>query len=662
MTTDNTIELATLVQYLDDAEDATHEARLQSERCRDYYDGEQWSPAEKAELAKRNQPPIVFNMIQPKVDFLLGYEKQTRTDPKAYPRTPDHDEAADAATDGIRYVLDNNEFDQLASDQFEYMSIEGTGGVSVEVEAKGDDFDIELKKLAWNRLFIDPHAMNRDASDARYIGYISWKDADEVAQRWPHAGKTVEEGVSASHNLGDTKDDKPVRWYSSQRRRVMCVDICFLHNGIWHNAIFVKGSWLEEPKPSAYVDDDGVPQNKFIVASAKVDRDGQRYGLVLNDLDKQDEVNKRRSKSQHLLNTRQTFAREGAITDPDKFKKEANKPDGHLTFPGAGEWGKDFGIVPNEQLVGPQFEMYLEAKLSLDMSGANQALQGTAEGMSGKAIRSLQHGGLLELAPLFDTHSQWKKQVYRAVWDRIKQFWREEKWIRVTDNEENLQWVGLNVPMTVGEQIVVKQTGLKLSEVREQFGEAFQVLYQQQPEMSELVHENAVAEMDVDIVIEEVPDVINLQSEQFELLVQMYQANPWSQDNPEGIKFENVVKMSTLRNKDQILGKDTTPEEQQAQQQAQEAAQQAHELQQATAVANLESLQARTQKDAIDAEAQLIENEIVKIDFPNIMAGKQAESKKKAGDAEMSVQKALQTNVETELLLTSPAPDKVAVI
>ena len=41
---------------------------------------------------------------------------------------------------------------------------------------------------------------------------------------------------------------------------------------------------------------------------------------------------------------------------------------------------------------------------------------------------------------------------------------------RVTDNEENLRWVGLNVPMTVAEKRVIDQTGMSLTEVRNEFG------------------------------------------------------------------------------------------------------------------------------------------------------------------------------------------------
>ena len=385
--------------------------------------------------------------------------------------------------------------------------------------------------------------------------------------------------------------------------------------------------------------------------------------MVKNDLDKQKEINARRSKALHLLNTRQTFSREGAISDIDNFKKEANKADGHLTYPGAGVFGKDFGIIPNESLIGPQFDMYRDAKETLMMQGARAAQQGVVDkGISGRAVRSLQGGDMIELAPLFGTLSKFKKRVYKAVWDRIRQFWKEERWMRVTDNEDNLKYVGLNIPMTVGEQLIKDQLGISITEVREKYAQDLQLLYRDQPQMAEQVVENNVVEMDVDIIIEEVPDVVNLQSEQFELLVQMYQANPRSEQNPGGIAWEDVLMMSSLRNKKRLLNKDLTPEQKaQQEQEAQERAEMM-QLQKQSMMIDMDAKQARAGKDRVDTEAQSIENQVVIAGFDNLMDDKSATTAGKFADAEMKRNKAFQTNVETGLLLTDPAPDKVAVI
>lgn len=125
--------LAKLVGWVDSFEDATAEARKLAEKCRDYYDNEQWTSEEKAALRKRNQPDTVINRIKSKVDFLLGTEITTRSDPKAYPRNPGQDEeAAQAATDALRYIGDINRFNSKKTAVFENMIIEGYGGVKTE--------------------------------------------------------------------------------------------------------------------------------------------------------------------------------------------------------------------------------------------------------------------------------------------------------------------------------------------------------------------------------------------------------------------------------------------------------------------------------------------------------------------------------------------------
>jgi hypothetical protein len=651
------IELQTLVDYFDDAEEASRDARHKSELCRDYYDNVQLTAEEISTLKKRGQPPVVINRIAPKVDFLSGIERRTRTDPKAFPRTPQHDEGADAATDSIRFVLDNNVFDPMASDVMEELIIEGTGGASVEAEVRGEKIEIVIKKFRWDRFFIDPYSMLRDGSDARYTGVISWKDLDDAKQRWPKAAEQLDKNMSEAN---ETFDDKPLHWYDKKRQRVMCVDMYFRYQGTWHHAIFGKQVWLQAPKQSVYVNEDNVPQNPHIFASAKVKRDGQRYGPCEGWLDLQSIINKTRSKAMHLLNTRQTFSKEGRIADIDTFKREANKADGHLQFPNDGTFGSDFGIIPNEQLVAPQFSMYQDAVAQLESISANQALQGrSGDYTSGRGDEIRQQAGMVELSPLFDIHSQWKVRIYRAVWDRIRQFWQEERWVRVTDSEENLKFVGLNQPITLAEQRIMDQYGLSHKEVREQFGKEIDQIHQQEPALAQQIDtSNDVVEIDVDIIIEEVPDVVNLQSEQFELLVQMYQANP------NGIRWEDVVAMSTLRNKDRILGKELTPEEQEQVAQQQQQEMEMLDLQKRTAEAGIAAQIARAQKDQAEANAQIIENEVVGSGLGDLLdLQEQAiDIEKKKADALQSHQKAIQTAVETDLLTKEPPPEKVSVI
>lgn len=515
------------------SKDLSDTTRTLAERCRDYYDGDQLTSEERATLKARKQPIVINNRIAPKIDYMRGVEAKTRTDPRAFPRTPNHEDGAEAATDSIRYVCDNSDFDVTSSECFENLAIEGTEACIIEVT---DKKEIMPRWVPFDRCFYDGHSSRRDFGDSTLSGVVSWMDVVDAEAQWPEA---KDELHSTMAEYGHYKD-KPNLWVDSSRKRVMVVEMYFKHKGVWHRAVFARGAMLEEPKPSAYINEDGEPENPMVMASFKIDRKNNRYGAVKLLLDLQDEINKRRSKALHAMNTKQTWSKSGALDDVNNFKKEVAKPDGHIEFPQEGEFGKDFGVMPDTSMSAQQFSMYQESIQQIDSVSANAANVGNVAADSGRAIEALQQGGMLELANLFDTHAQFKKKIYRQIWNRIRQFWTEEKWVRVTDDESNTKFVGLNKPVTTKDKL------------EEQFGpipEGHPIA--QDPRLGTVMEiQNRVEELDVDIVIQEVPDVTNLQSEQFDALVKLYQANP------NGIPWEQIIQASTLRDKDKILGRD----------------------------------------------------------------------------------------------------------
>ena len=52
---------------------------------------------------------------------------------------------------------------------------------------------------------------------------------------------------------------------------------------------------------------------------------------------------------------------------------------------------------------------------------------------------------MIQLGDLLDNLRHLDRRVFRAMWARMRQFWTAEKWMRVTDDERNVKWVGLNV-------------------------------------------------------------------------------------------------------------------------------------------------------------------------------------------------------------------------
>ena len=528
------------IRRFEDFIDSTTDARTKAERDRDYYDGKQWTDAEVAELKKRQQPPVVINRIKPKVDFLLGTERQTRTDPKAFPRTPQHEHDADAATDSIRFVCDQNRFEYLKSEVFECLTIEGIGAAIIEVEPKAKDIEVVIRRIPWDRYYYDPHSRERGFGDKTYDGIVVWMDGAALKRMYPGKESVIDAAFTDAIR-DQTFDDKPTSaWVTSDRKRTRTCEEYYLKDGQWQHCVFTKSGFLVDPEVSQFLDDDGKPCNPIEAISAFVDRDGARYGAVRQFISVQDEINKRRSKALHLMSVRQVITEVGAVADLNKARRELAKADGVVEVTP----NMRFEIAATGDMAAAQFDLLSEAKQEIDAVGANAALQGKQEGSSsGRALQARQQSGLMELGPLFDALRQWQKAVYRQVWNRVRQHWTGEKWVRVTDDEKNLKWVGLNKPITAGEQMIeqMKSQGQQITpEMVQQIA--------MDPRSREVVGvQNQIAELDVDIIVDEAPDTVNIQAEQFELLTQMYQATP------NVIPPDLVLEMSSLRNKDKVL-------------------------------------------------------------------------------------------------------------
>jgi hypothetical protein len=592
--------LARLVQDFEAAEEASRDARAEAEHSRDYYDGIQLTAAERAELERRKQPVIVINRIKRKVDYLLGHERATRTDPKAYPRTMHEEGAAEAATDALRYVCDRENFNSKRSAVWENMLIEGFGGVEIgaRINARGE-VEPTITHIPWDRLFFDPHSRRPDFSDARYKGIVLWMDEEEVLERWPEAAGIVSSMLDHS-SLSDTYDDRPrdSLWADRRRRRIRVVQMYYLRGSIWHLCFFTKGGMLREAAPVPYLDEDGMPECPLEMQSAYVDRDNDRYGVVREMVGPQDEINKRRSKALHLLSVRQTKGEAGAVADVAAMKRELAKPDGHVEVAP----GMMFEILDTSDMQIAQFNLLQEAKNEIDLIGPNAAMTGKDDkAPSGRAILASQQGGTIELGPLSDALRQWQWRVFKQLWNRIRQFWQAEKWVRVTDDEENLKWVGLNKPVTLREQL---QNDPAMQQRLQQLQASIPPHMMPQFEadlnaqLDQVVDiQNNVAEMDVDISLMDAPDTVSLQAEQFEQLAQMAGAGL-------PIPPDVLIEASSLRNKKALLermkgaGQDPAIAQQQ---------QQAAMLQMAEQEAKVRLLGAQADKATADAQARMIE-------------------------------------------------------
>jgi len=521
-----------------DFENNTSDYRTEAELMRAYFDGKQWTKAEKKAIEKRGQPVITDNKIADKIGTMLGVEKQRRTDPKALPRNnPADEQAAEAATDGLRYVADDNmwAFDKslIAEDMF----VEGVGGVEITVDAKIQKNSkvpkVRVDHIRWDRQYWDAHSFMCDFSDAMFKGIVTWMDVEVAKAKWADKTEIIDESISlageysirqlASGSQSTTFADKP-RWAinTAGRKRIQVFQHNFIKDGQWHKCKFVAAGFIEEVEVSEYDDEEGEPQSSIeYQALYRQGADGMPYGAIRRYRDLQDDWNKRRSKSTHMLNTNQVIVEEGMLSQKEieKIRKEAARPDGVITHPA----GVAIRLEKNIDLAQGHVALMELTGRSLDAIGPNAALAGQTGSLSGRAKQIDAQGGLIAIDKPFDQLRHLTLRVFRHMWNRITQFWKAETWIRIRD-EEHLRFVALNQEITRAE-LLSAEVG-KQPDLSEDERTAIIAQIIANPENQEVLKLNDVAQLDVDILIDEAPDVVTLQQEEFAIIAEVARTRP----------------------------------------------------------------------------------------------------------------------------------------
>jgi hypothetical protein len=543
---------------------AKDEEIKEQQDARRYYHGSQWTADQLKILRQRKQPPITFNRVARKINGTVGILSKQRMDPRGYPRTQKDEAGAELATAALRYVCDTAEWPEKDAQALLDGAIDGIAGVELLIEQSNlgpNDFDVTLAEVDPAGIFYDPRSVRANFSDARYMGVGKWADIETVIEMFPDREEEIRSSIDSDSEL--TSDpDTDRKWYDQEDgiNKVRLVDHWYIQGGEWYFCVYTGSLKLMEGI-SPYRDEKGKTFCKYLLWSANVDHDGDRYGFVRILKSPQDEINARRSKALHQLNTRRMIVQDGQGLDIDTIRKESNKPDGVIIYP-AGTEAPTFDDAAKAGEMTGQLNMLVEAKTEIENYGFNPALVGSGVNqMSGRAMQMQQHAGMAELGPFASNYRNWKIRVYRAIWHAIRQFWTAERWVRVTDDDGLAQFLGVN-------QLVVN------------------------PQTGAPAIQNPIGQLDVDIIIDEGPDTINMQMDAYDTLSVM--ATKGAQVPP-----EVLIELSplSLTVKKKVLGMIDQARQQQSQAQAPVA-----QLEMAGKQADMQKTQAETAKIVMETQ------------------------------------------------------------
>lgn len=467
------------------AYDASKESREDIKKNVRYYAGDQFTEQQKRNLRWAKLPIISVNICKPKVDLLVGIEREMRSGTKAYPI-----EQGDVlASEGIDYALEHiastNSLDSKTSRIFKDNLIGGVGNYCVEVDLADDmTLDVSISREPIGSIIWDPRSIENDPNlDAEFVIRQKWMSPERVKSVYqlkddakvdlsdrgdlPRTG--VEDGSfyknAGDRNLSLYTDSikKQVRviemWYKKYKEVAYFVNpdgrviqsplpikeakAMFEQFGAEKyemiirrqheiHVMAVSGHELLEDKKSPYVHN----MFPFVPSYGYVEDDGEiirRFGVIKNLVDLQDEKNSRHIMTTHILKT--------APIGGGFFKKNSVDENKLNDMGGLSRWigvnrvedikERGHGHLPVLNQIASLEEMTeQDAK---EVAGTNDPMMGIATGAkeSGLAAQVRIRQGTRTVQELFDNHDEAKLQVMRLAFMVARQYYDDRKWSRI---------------------------------------------------------------------------------------------------------------------------------------------------------------------------------------------------------------------------------------
>jgi hypothetical protein len=455
----------------------------EAKQSRHYYHGAQWTPEEIEILRKRRQPIITDNQINRKIDSVAGLVTRLRQDPKAFPRNPKNADGAEIATQAVRAVLDANQWKYMDGACATQAGVEGIAGIELKlIEGDHEDPDVGMEIVLGDDFFHDPRDLKAQVL-GRYHGIAKWLDVEEAIELFPDQEDELRTLMVETGFDLTTHADREFKWILVNEKRVRLVEHWYLNKGKWFWAFYVSNLMLAQGV-SPFLDERNKPMSRFVMWRANVDHDGDAYGLVRTLKGMQDEVNQRRSKALFLSNVTKLTGQKGAVDSVEVARRENARPDGYIEYnmgfePPAADPNKSADLA-NQLALMQDARQQIQSYINV-----NPTLMAQDDQHSGVAINYMQKAGTAELGSFLRNYCAWKLRVYRAIWNIVVRTWKAERFIRVTD-QEGAQMIQLN---GVGED-----------------------------EWGQPVIINAIGALNVEISMDEGPDVANIMQDAYETI------------------------------------------------------------------------------------------------------------------------------------------------
>ena len=454
-----------------------------AQRCDAYYNGDQWTPADKAKLEAVRRPALTLNNVTPLVNTLLGEQISQRAEVTFRPKRHGGAELAELHSRLYHHILETNQYRYLETMVFGDGIVQDRGYFNVTMDFSDHlSGEVRLEVLDPLDVLLDPESKDYDPALWKQVIVTRWMTLDDVAVLYGE-GKAKQLESSAALNItygadslltgaansfgdrrnymastvtqGDYQQITRVRIIDRQYRKLERVPT-FVDTRTgdmrevppsWDKArvaTFQKKHRLEiTPRlmqrvrwtvtaDHVVLHDEWSPYggNFTVVPFFPMFRRGKPTGLVRHLLDPQDQYNKISSQELHVVNITANggwIMEAGSLLNLSEQELEERGAESGLvlvTRPGAPPPAK---IQPNNVPAGLD-RLALKAKMDLrETSGVEALLGQESNTVSGVAMQSKQSRALTLTKVPFDNLNRTRTLLAQLVLSMVQQFYTEQR-------------------------------------------------------------------------------------------------------------------------------------------------------------------------------------------------------------------------------------------
>ena len=164
-----------------------------------FWAGDQWTDEEVESHIRQKRYPFVFNEIRTKVDHLTGTQKQTRLDVQTLPREESDTEEADRLNELVKWAEQMNDMPFIESEVFFDAAVKAVGFTKIYWSMRDIKYGFPcLEKLAFNEVVWDPNSRRMNWSDCTWVAHRPRMSRKKWKALFPDFASEIDKAASST--------------------------------------------------------------------------------------------------------------------------------------------------------------------------------------------------------------------------------------------------------------------------------------------------------------------------------------------------------------------------------------------------------------------------------------------------------------------------------